>query len=127
MQWNGSRFAGFSTNQPWLPVHPDYLERNVATQKANPNSIFAFTKKLINIRRNTPALRSGRFVPIKTPKGSMAYVRQLEEQSVLVAMNFSGHRVKLNEINGHWQTIFSTLENEPGVLDPWEIQLSTQV
>jgi glycosidase len=108
-------------------VHPDYLERNVATQQANPNSIFAFTKKLINIRRHTPALRSGKFVPVETPRGSMAYIRQLEGQSVLVALNFSGHQVKLNEINGHWQTIFSTMENESRIMAPWEIQLCTRV
>jgi alpha-glucosidase len=34
MQWNSDANAGFSTAEStWLPVHPDYLERNVDVSK----------------------------------------------------------------------------------------------
>ena len=56
MQWNASPNAGFSTGKPWLPVNPDYTQRNVFAQQADPNSLFNFTKKLLSLRKSIPAL-----------------------------------------------------------------------
>jgi len=66
MQWDAGAQAGFSTARPWLPVHPDYLQRNVAAQQADPGSLFHFTKKLLALRKAYPALRRGDYVPLET-------------------------------------------------------------
>ncbi|WP_462052764.1 alpha-amylase family glycosyl hydrolase, partial [Streptococcus pneumoniae] len=40
MQWDESKNAGFSTDQPWLAVNPNYEMINVQEALANPDSIF---------------------------------------------------------------------------------------
>jgi alpha-glucosidase len=57
MQWNSSSMAGFSKSKSWLPVHPDYEDRNVAAQQADLNSLFNFTKSILAIRKKSPALQ----------------------------------------------------------------------
>jgi len=88
MQWDGSRFAGFSSVNPWLRLHPDAAERNVAAQNADPASLLNFTRTLIALRRAHPALRSGDF-SVRDSRGSLlVYRRSGAGESVLVAMNF---------------------------------------
>lgn len=89
MQWDDSPYAGFSTVRPWLKVHPNYRQRNVAAQQKDPHSTFHFTRTLIALRRAHPALRRGRFVPLSANRHLLAYLRQEGEESILVAMNFS--------------------------------------
>jgi alpha-glucosidase len=107
MQWNSTHNAGFSDTQPWLPLHPDYSLRNVAAQGGDPGSLLAFYKKLIAIRRQTPALQRGSFDLLSAPNGrALVFLRTLDKMgpldkvgppdkegegqtSILVALNFS--------------------------------------
>jgi len=123
MQWNDGPHAGFSATRPWLPVHPDYARRNVAAQQADPGSMFNFTKNLLNVRKETPALRRGSFLPLETPRGTLAYIRETDDQSVLVRMNFSKSQVNIAEPAAPWREIFTTSEGGQGALTPYEIQL----
>jgi alpha-glucosidase len=110
MQWDDSAFAGFSAAKPWLPVHPDYIQRNVVSQRADPDSIFNFTRKLLALRKEMPALRCGDFIPLQAKHGVLAYLRQTEEQSVLVAVNFSSRKKKFALPRGNWQMLFTNSE-----------------
>jgi alpha-glucosidase len=123
MQWDDSAFAGFSVTKPWLPVHPDYPRRNVTAQQADPDSLFNFTKKLLALRKQYPALRQGEFIPLETPHSGLAYLRQTGEQSVLVALNFSQRNMKYSLPGGHWRMLLATAKGSPAVLAPFEIQL----
>jgi alpha-glucosidase len=125
MQWNETTFAGFSTAKPWLPVHPDYIRRNVSAQQADRDSLFNFTKKLLALRKEIPALRHGDFIPLKTPRGVLAYLRRTQEQSVLVAMNFGRRNVKFTLPVGDWRMLLTTDQGATGTLAPFEIQLFT--
>ena len=123
MQWDELSYAGFSTHKPWLPVHPNYLQRNVSSQQADPESLFNFTKKLLALRKEIPALCRGDFVPLETSPGMLAYLRGSGEQSVLVAMNFSGRKIAFSMPSGDWQMLLTTSKGSPGDLTPHEIQL----
>ena len=96
MQWTNAVFAGFSSAQPWLKVHPDYVHRNVVAQQADPNSLWNFTRRLITLRRTHPALRQGTFrVIFRADTGVLGYERTLADiagkpQRILVYMNFTG-------------------------------------
>ncbi|KKI22621.1 alpha-amylase family glycosyl hydrolase, partial [Sphingomonas sp. Ag1] len=51
MAWDGSPNAGFSTAEPWLPLHPDWRTRNVAAQEADPASMLWLYRRLLAARR----------------------------------------------------------------------------
>jgi len=110
MQWEDSTFAGFSSAKPWLPVHPNYHVRNVESQQADPNSMLNFTRDMIKLRRETPALQRGDFTMLTAqPKDTLAYLRETAEQTILVALNFKDSPVNVREIpQGKWNVLFST-------------------
>lgn len=89
MQWDDSPHAGFSSAKPWLRVHPNYRQRNVAAQQADPASMFNFTKALIALRKSHPALQRGDFLPVAANRRILAYLRRDGGETILVAMNFS--------------------------------------
>jgi alpha-glucosidase len=125
MQWDDSAYSGFSTSKPWLPVHPNYIRRNVVSQKTDPDSLFNLTRKLLALRKEIHALRRGDFIPLETPPGTLAYLRQTVGQSVLVAMNFSGRNKAVRLPDGDWQMLLTTAKGAPGALVPFEIQIHT--
>ncbi|GAB4308312.1 MAG: alpha-glucosidase [Promethearchaeota archaeon] len=61
MQWDASPNAGFCPEgvEPWLPVAPEHEEINVESQKADPESVLNCYKRLLALRRKTPALNAG--------------------------------------------------------------------
>jgi alpha-glucosidase len=105
MQWDGSMNAGFSSTKPWLPLNPDYGSRNVTAQLADPASILNYTKKLIALRRKFPALRSGKFIPLKASGGILAYLRSSEEQVILVVVNFAPFKRRFKLPAGRWEEL----------------------
>jgi len=114
MQWDDSAHAGFSRAKPWLPVHADYHCRNVAAQAADPDSLLAFTRSLIALRKSTPALARGGYVPLPAPRGALAFLRSLPGQRVLVAINFGGREVALNVESAAGKTGRVMLSSRPG-------------
>jgi alpha-glucosidase len=124
MQWDGSAYAGFSRAKPWLPVHPDATRRNVAAQRADPASLLNFTRTLIALRRQTPALVRGDLELLSAPRGCLAYLRRTETQTVLVVLNFSSRRVRwsrgLPAGGRKWTALFPAEARE---IDPAELAL----
>lgn len=125
MQWDGSPFAGFSTAKPWLPVHPNYVRRNVAAQSEDPGSLLNFTRKLIALRKESPALRSGEFVPLMDcPPGVLAYLRRMDEQTIQIVLNFNGRETPFPAARSEGRTLFTTEQGGlSGRLAPNEILL----
>ena len=96
MQWDDSENAGFSNTKPWLPVHPNYEQRNVATQRKDENSLFHFTRRLIALRKEYKTLRHGEILPLKDmPKDVMALLRKSDDEEILVLLNFSKKKQKI--------------------------------
>ncbi|MEM9153794.1 MAG: alpha-glucosidase [Cyanobacteria bacterium P01_F01_bin.33] len=136
MQWDTSAHAGFSFGKdvtPWLPVHENYTELNVETALAKPTSILNFYRDLIRIRKQSKALQLGRWRSlIHYPYEHMAYVREIDHETVLVLINFSYEQpCTLDvEIDPHdWTVLLSTVY-DPGThlslsstLQPFEISI----
>lgn len=117
MQWSGEENAGFSTTDSWLPLHPNYPIRNVEGQWADPDSLLNFYHKLITLRKNTPALQRGMYMPLTfDPRRIMAFMRTLEDETVLIALNFSRRRIGLavstSILHQKWQLLLSNRRNE---------------
>ena len=94
MQWDSGPGAGFTTGEPWLPFGPELERRNVAAQEKDPASLLNFYRKLIWLRKEQPALLEGsyRSVVEGIPDDCYLYLRETEEQRLLVALNFSSRR-----------------------------------
>ena len=91
MPWDASHAAGFTTaDEPWLPLNPDYETVNVAAERADPRSMLALYRRLLALRKNTRALHAGDYRPLDdAPPQCFAYLRQAEDETVMVALNFS--------------------------------------
>lgn len=110
MQWDNSKYAGFSDAMPWLPVNPDYTIKNVEFQWQQPNSMLLLYQQLITLRRKHTALSMGEFRWIPTGvSGILAYERIYEKQRILVFLNFTPFSKSLS-ITGK-KVLFSTHEN----------------
>ena len=127
MQWNSSKFAGFSSSQPWLPVHSDFSFRNVEAQKNDQNSLFNFTRELIKIRKENAALRSGSYSQLDAGSNKvMAFIRKTPSQTLLVALNFSSKKVAMQIGQDlailQWTSLFPT--NHPVTINTGYLDLS---
>ena len=90
MQWDNAPNAGFTTGIPWLPVPMSYETHNVATEKADPNSILNFYKNLLAMRHTNPALLDGDYVAVNpTDPNVYSYLRRYKGEAVLVVLNMS--------------------------------------
>jgi alpha-glucosidase len=89
MQWSGGRNAGFTAGSPWLPVNPKYADVNVERQRSEPTSILALYRRLIKLRRSQPALTRGSYRSFGAGEGVIAYLREAEGRTLLVALNLT--------------------------------------
>ncbi len=116
MQWDGSRLSGFTQAPaaPWLPIHHNQLERNVQTQLADPHSLLHFTKKLLALRKAYPALQRGSLELLPgLPSSILAYLRQAQGQTILVAANFSRRQASFTLPAGQWELLFAGPPAQP--------------
>ena len=97
MQWDESDNAGFSKAKPWLPVPPSAKTHNVADESKDPDSIFSFYKKLLQLRHTNRELLDGNYLPLnENDQNVLSYLRVYQDQAVLVALNMSGTAQKVN-------------------------------
>lgn len=90
MQWDDSENGGFTTGTPWIKVNPNCKEINVAEALADPNSIFQYYKKLIQLRKENPVIVYGTYDLILAAHEEIyAFTRTLEGECLLVILNFS--------------------------------------
>ncbi len=96
MAWTAGDHGGFSTADPWLPEYARRQQENVETARADSDSLFTLYRKLIWLRKATPALVDGEMELIEdSPPGVLAYRRRLGPVSILVALNFERHTVRM--------------------------------
>src|SRR3954454_11855464 len=89
MPWEPGPGAGFTTGTPWLPLPPDVERVNAAAQAKDPRSTLSLYRALIALRRAVPALIDGRQRMVDAGPGILAYLRELDGERVLVALNFT--------------------------------------
>ncbi len=70
MQWDSSKYAGFSTAEPWLPLAEDHLRHNVRKEEGDPYSALNFAKAAIRLRQGEmlSTVAEGEFVPLYTER-----------------------------------------------------------
>lgn len=89
MQWTAGENGGFTTGTPWISVNPNTSRINAASQVDDPDSIFAYYKALIRLRKEYDVFAYGDFAPVDQKHPSvLAYRREYKGQSLLCVNNF---------------------------------------
>jgi alpha-glucosidase len=91
MPWDGSSNAGFTSGTPWLPLAANYQTVNVAAERDEPTSMLTLYRRLIALRRATPALSVGSYVGLEAHGDVLAYMRTYAGQRCLVVLNLAPH------------------------------------
>ncbi len=113
MQWNNGKNAGFSDgNETWLPLNTDVENRNVSQQKADKDSLLNVFKSVIHLRKNNAALHAGNIeiVSVYNPN-ILAFTRSYEKETLLVLLNFSNKKIKI-ELNQTIKQILFSIKNK---------------
>ena len=132
MPWSGTRpHAGFTTGTPWRKANPDYVICNVESELGDPDSVLAFWKEMVKLRKEWKTLVYGHFELLEPMDEQIfAYKRSLyNEQDALVLLNFSEEVVRLTPgltslstkgelVLGNYRTLGSD-----DTLQPWEARL----
>lgn len=96
MQWDASENGGFTSGTPWLQVNKNYKTINAAAQVNDPDSVFAYYKKLIALRHTNEVMVDGVYdVLIPDHPQIYAYTRTLGDKQLLVLCNDSDTNVAI--------------------------------
>ncbi|MDE7187343.1 MAG: alpha-glucosidase [Lachnospiraceae bacterium] len=92
VQWDDSWQAGFTAGTPWIAVNPNYKEINAKAETADPNSVFHYYKKLIDLRKKNPIMVYGKYeLMLEDSEELFVYTRTLDEEKLLVVCSFCDH------------------------------------
>jgi alpha-glucosidase len=111
MRWNGGRQAGFTSGEPWLPLGDKVEERNVARLASDERSLLSLYRRLLQLRRQEPALQAGELVPVRSRNDILTYRRVCGGENILVALN-TIHQPRKLEWDGAGQLMLSTYLDE---------------
>lgn len=127
MQWDASDNGGFTSGTPWLQVNKNYKTINAAAQVNDPDSVFAYYKKLIALRHTNEVMVNGVYdVLIPDHPQIYAYTRTLGEKALLVLCNDSEKEVRVpaeieEKIAGAQGILIQNYKDvKAGVLRPYE-------
>lgn len=96
MQWDASDNGGFTSGTPWLQVNKNYKTINAAAQVNDPDSVFAYYKKLIALRHTNEVMVNGVYdVLIPDHPQIYAYTRTFGDKQLLVLCNDSDTNVAI--------------------------------
>lgn len=91
MQWDATEDAGFTAGTPWIKVNSNYMEINVVSAVKDPDSIYHYYKKMIELRKKHKVIVYGEYnLLLPDHEEIYAYTRTLENEQLLVILNFFG-------------------------------------
>ncbi len=114
MQWDGEENGGFTSGTPWLIVNKNCREINVKESLSDPDSIFSYYQKLVELRKQYDIISDGSYEPVFVDnQGIMSYKRALYGEKMLVFANFTGQEqiVKHKEVLDNWEVLLSNYED----------------
>jgi oligo-1,6-glucosidase len=126
VQWDGGESAGFTSGRPWIRVHDNYKEINVAAQEKDPNSPLNFWKKMLKLRKGNPELMiEGEFKiwDIRNLE-TFTYTKEKDGRKLLVVLNMNDGEEYFDiptDIEGKTlKLLVANVETLGGTLSPWE-------
>jgi len=89
MLWDDTPNAGFSRSKPWLPVDSRQLDKAVAHQLQNNESMLHNYRDFIGWRKRHPCLLSGDISFYDGPVGVLVYERRSPVETLLIVLNLT--------------------------------------
>lgn len=94
VQWSDAVGAGFvggdGTAAPWYPLNPNYVDINVEAAEQDPQSLLAFYRAAIALRRRLDVVREGTYREFKHHSSVIyAYARESATQRLLVVCSLT--------------------------------------
>lgn len=86
--------GGFSTVEPWLPMSPGHLDRSVATQTGDAQSVLGFYRQFLAWRKDLDPLWRGGIHFYPTAEPILALRRDLGPDRILAVFNLSPEPVR---------------------------------
>lgn len=124
MQWSAGPNGGFTTGTPWIGVNPNYLTVNAEAQREDPDSVFHYYRRLIQLRKEHPVIVHGSFVPLLEEDPHVyAYERLLGRARLLVLCSFAPADAPCGlgqDIPGARELISNYPTHKAGLLQPYE-------
>ena len=95
MQWTAGENGGFTEGEPWIEVNKNCSTINAEAELKDDTSVFAFYKKLVQLRKDYDIIAYGDFEPKAEKNLSIfAYKRYYRGKELLVINNFYGTPVR---------------------------------
>ena len=115
VQWNAGENAGFTTGTPWIGIDKNYQTINAAAQRNDPDSILAFYKRPIQLRKEKKVIAEGEIAFLEKENANvLAYRRVLGGEELIVFNNLTGHpaEVHLDEAWKNYSILLTNYEGE---------------
>ena len=126
MQWDASPNGGFTTGQPWLPL-VDPLTRNVAAQQEDPNSLLAWYRELLALRRSSAALRHGSLALHDLDPQVLAFTRHSGDERLLVLANLDDGPAAFDAgVLGRQATVLLGTANRGATIELRQVELAAR-
>lgn len=128
MQWDDTENAGFTTGTPWIKVNDNYDKINARSQVDDPDSIFSYYRKLVQLRKDYPVFVDGKFtLLLEDDENIFAYSRKNEEKTMIVVCNFFDKEIPmpLAKECGDMEVLISNYKDtsDMSVLRPYEARM----
>lgn len=120
--WDGAPGHGFTTGEPWLPFGPDASSVNVAAQRSDATSMWNLHRRLLELRRHDPALRTGSIEAVTASGGVLSYRRRSDDREVIVVLETAGRPAELSADLRGATVLLSTHLDREGPLDSVELR-----
>ena len=93
-----------------------------AAEVDDPNSVFSYYRKLIELRHEMPIIVYGSYEPLLEDDPTIwAYRRELDGKTITVACNYSDAEVPCDLFDGAGERLIGNYaEHKDGVLQPYE-------
>ncbi|SFJ94341.1 alpha-glucosidase [Marinilactibacillus piezotolerans] len=97
MQWSDAAYAGFSDNEPWMKVNPNYREINVEESREDPDSIYHYYRSMIQLRKKEETLIYGTYTLLEAQHPQVfAYIREDQSKQFLIMVNLFAEETTFN-------------------------------
>lgn len=93
IRWSDGPGGGFTDGEPWLPLGE---APPAEAQADDAGSMLSFTRRLIALRREEPALFAGAIEAVEAVNGVLRFARVLADRRLHVALNMTASEQPLN-------------------------------